>query len=325
MKKSATRLIGIAVLAMVLSIVLAACSSDDDEKMTITVIDGNWSSINVQAEIASQIIGDKLGYPTTKLISDVTPGWAALCNKDAHVALEAWLPSRLAEIQPFIDKDCVELGGTNYPGSVRWFVPRYVVEGDAERGIEAVAPNLRSVSDMNEYWELFENVENPGKGEIVAGMVSWIDQPQDISRIAGYDLNYYRSNQGEAVILARVKAAVLKGEPILFYLWTPHGFFGEVDAITLEEPNPYVEGECFVEENIPYKCAHPAFDIRTVVNADLQDEAEDVYNLITNFSMDGEVVSDMIYQIDSLDRDIVEVAGEWIEAHQSEIDGWIDG
>ena len=298
---------------------LAACSSED-EKPVITLLEGNWSSQRIMTAISEIVIEEQLGYETKRLLSDVTPGWAAICKGDADTAVEAWLPSRLPEMQPFIDQGCLELGGTNFPGTIGWFVPRYLVEGP-----DAKAPNLKSVADLNDYWELFENPENPGKGELIGGEVGWIDQPQDISRIAGYDLNFYRSNQGEAVILTRIKSESLKKDPFLTYLWTPHSIFGEVELVQLEEPGPYVEGECFVEENIPYQCAHPAFDVHTALRTELKDTAPDVYNFIDNMQMGEQTVSELMYQADVLDRDPMEVAQEWVDANQDKIDAWIAG
>jgi glycine betaine/proline transport system substrate-binding protein len=317
----------VAILALVAVLALGACGDSDDaddepvvEKMTVGLIQGNWSSQMIMTEIADQVISNQLGYETTRLVADVTPGWAAICNEEAHLAVEAWLPSRLPEIQPFIDKGCFEMGGSNFAGSIGWFVPRYMVEGDG-----AVAPGLKTVADLNDYWELFENPEHPGMGELIGGEVGWIDQPQDISRIAGYDLNYYRSNQGEAVILSLVKSKFLRKDPFLTYLWTPHSIFGEVDLVQLEEPGPYVEGECFVEENVPYQCAHPAFDVHTVLSPALKVGAPDAYNFINNMTFGELGVSDLMYQTDVLERDFVEVASEWIVEHQAEIDEWIKG
>jgi glycine betaine/proline transport system substrate-binding protein len=42
-----------------------------------------------------------------------------------------------------------------------FYVPRYLVEGDAERGIEPLAPDLRSVSDLPRYAELFRDPSSP--------------------------------------------------------------------------------------------------------------------------------------------------------------------
>ncbi|MEX2598763.1 MAG: glycine betaine ABC transporter substrate-binding protein [Dehalococcoidia bacterium] len=301
---------------------LAACGGGDDDP-SIGFIEGNWTSHMIATEIIEQVVRDQLSYLTHRVPLSITPGWAALCNEEVDIGAEAWLPSRLPEIQPFLDRECVVLGDTIFPGSIGWFVPRFVIEGDPGRGIEPMAPGLESVADLDDYWQVFENPERPDQGEVVGGEVGWIDHPQDISRIMGYDLNYYRSNQGEAVILARVKSAELQGQPILTYLWTPHSIFGEVDLVQLEEPHPYVERECFVEEEVPYQCAHPAFDVVTAMSTRLADIAPDVSNLVHHIFIGEQPMSEMMFDVDSQERPIPEVAAEWIQANQTQIDEWI--
>lgn len=45
-----------------------------------------------------------------------------------------------------------------------WWVPEYLVKGDPQRGIEAKAPELRSVADLPRYKALFRDPEEPAKG-----------------------------------------------------------------------------------------------------------------------------------------------------------------
>ena len=188
----------------------------------------------------------------------VSLGWPAICKGDADVALEIWLPVRQHEIQPFIDEGCVELGGEIYSGGGGWVMPRFVVEGDPDRGIEPIAPDLRSILDLKEekYWKLFESPEEPGLGELVGGSPGWVDDVMDRSIILGYDLPLWRSNQSEGVICARMMAADKKGEPLLMMLWTPHWLLGVVDLVALEEPDPWRD-DCFEDEEVAYKCPKP--------------------------------------------------------------------
>ena len=58
-----------------------------------------------------------------------------------------------------------------------WYVPRYVIEGDPQRKLEAKAPKLRSIADLAQYAEVFRDPEEPGKGASTiarpAGLASW--------------------------------------------------------------------------------------------------------------------------------------------------------
>ena len=47
------------------------------------------------------------------------------------------------------------------------YVPTYVIEGDAERGIEPVAPDLKTVEDLAKYPELFQDPEDDRRAELL--------------------------------------------------------------------------------------------------------------------------------------------------------------
>ncbi len=50
-----------------------------------------------------------------------------------------------------------------------WFVPRYVVEGDPKRGIKPIAPDLKSIDDLERYSHLFASKEQPGIDRLIDG------------------------------------------------------------------------------------------------------------------------------------------------------------
>jgi glycine betaine/proline transport system substrate-binding protein len=319
-----TKRIGLVGMLSILTLaLLAACGGGGggggDEKPSIGFIEGDWTSHILLRTIAEKVVSEQLDYPVHRIPLQVTPGWAALCSEEVHIGMEAWLPSRLAEIQPFLDRDCVELGGILTIGTIGWFVPRYLVEGP-----NAPAPDLVSITDLNDHWELFESSSNRGMGELMGGDISWIDHPQDLSRIQGYELNYFRSNQGEPVLLAEIKSRYLRQQPFLTYLWTPHSIFGQVDMVQLEEPDEYHD-DCFVEEGVPYRCPHPVFDIHTIMNTNLKEIAPDVFNFIDNIQIESQLISTMMAQAEEDNRPFEEIADEWIQENQSRIDQWIAG
>ena len=56
-----------------------------------------------------------------------------------------------------------ELGVTFKGARQGFYVPRYLIEGDAKRRIKPQAPNLKSVSDLPKYKELFLDKEERNK------------------------------------------------------------------------------------------------------------------------------------------------------------------
>lgn len=298
-------------------------------KPTITFVENDWTSQLIGTEIVAQIAEKQLGYPTARVQTSPTAGWATMSRGDADVNVEIWLPQRQPEIQPFLDKGQIELGAQIFPGGGGWFVPTFVIEGDQARGIAAVAPDLKSILDLKDvdkggkgYWKLFENPEKPGLGELVGGSPGWTDDPLDRSMIRAYELPLWRSNQSESVMSARMIAADKKGQPLLMYMWWPHWIFAQVDMVKLDEPDPWYEG-AFADDTKDYKAGHPAQDVRTVVATALKDKAPDVYRLVKNMVLGEEVANSLMLRVDVDKEDIKAVAADWISNNQSTIDRWL--
>jgi len=250
---------------------------------------------------------------------------------DVDISTEIWLPNRQSEIQPYLDRGTLELGKENYSGGSAWVIPRFVVYGDPARGIEPMAPDLKSILDLKDkeeggkgYWKLFENPENPGLGELVGGSPSWVDDIVDRSLILGYDLPLWRSNQPEVLMCACMIAADREGEPLLMFIWYPHWIFAAVDLIELTFPNPYDAAAFDTEKVKPVKSGYESdyMTIPTVVRAGLKEDAPDVYRLVKNFSIGGDI-TDLMLRVDVDGEDISAVAADWIIENQDKIDQWL--
>lgn len=294
-----------------------------EEKPTIRLIDGNWSSLLVENEILEQILNEQLDYPTEKILMAPSLGWPALAKGEADIALEIWLPNRQFEIDPLLEDGTIELVGQFFPGGMGWVVPRYVIEGDPERGIEAMAPDLKDITDLEQYWQLFESPEKPGFGELVGGSPGWQDDPMDRSIIAGYELPLWRSNQSEPIMMARMIAADKKGDPLLMYIWWPHWIFAVVDLVKLEAPDPWYEG-AFSGEVVPVRAGYPPIDIQKVVRVGLEDDAPDVYRLVTNWVLTEAEINALMERVDVAEEDVAAVAADWISQNQDKIDQWLE-
>src|SRR5699024_6158263 len=77
-----------------------------------------------------------------------------------------------------------------------FYVPTYVIEGDSERGIEPVAPDLETVEDIKEYADLFEDPEDPRKGVFYNGPSSWNVSKIMDEKFEAYELGEMYNNFG---------------------------------------------------------------------------------------------------------------------------------
>ena len=319
----------ISLVMIVATVTITGCA--DKEKPTITLVQNDWTSQVIGTEILNQIITEQLGYVTETVLLTQSHAWPTMDKGDADLSSEVWLPAHQGEVQPYLDRGTLELGEVNFTGGSAWLIPRFVVYGNPARGIEPMAPDLKSILDLKDeseggkgYWKLFENPENPGLGELVGGSPTYAGDITDRSLILGYDLPLWRSNQTEALMCSRMVAADREGEPLLMYIWYPHWIFEALDLIQLTFPNPY-DADAFDFEKVkPVKSGYEldCKTIRTVVRAGLKKDAPDVYRLMKNFSL-GTDINNLMLRVDVDGEDISAVAADWIIKNQDKIDQWL--
>jgi glycine betaine/proline transport system permease protein/glycine betaine/proline transport system substrate-binding protein len=107
-----------------------------------------------------------------------------------------------------------------------FYVPRYVIEGDEERGIEAVAPDLVTVADLANYSDVFQDPDDPTMGRIYGAISGWAidDVMRNKWEYYGLDEMYNYIDPGsETALAAAFASAYEKGEPIVGYYWDPTG------------------------------------------------------------------------------------------------------
>ena len=311
-------------LSSILLLTMLGCAAEQpEEKPTIYLAEANWTSQIVLTYILDQIISEQLGYPVERYFGYGPMVWAGMDKGEIDIAAEIWYPARQGEIQPFLDKGTVELGGEIFGGAGQWWVvPRFVVEGDPDRGIEPMAPDLKTILDLKKYWQLFENPERPGLGELVGGEVGWANEAPWM--ILGYDLPFWMSNQSEAVMMARTVAADKKGEPIVVVWWGPHIIFHLVDLIKLENVDPDRTGEIdWDKDPYPFETGTAEYKVYKVIRSGLAEKAPDVYRLIQNMSVTDDTINSLTYRVDEEGEDITDVAADWISENQDKIDQWL--
>ena len=174
--------------------------------------------------------------------------------------METWTDN-FAELWEEVIKtgEVVDLG-PNFPNAPQgWYVPTYLIKGDPERGIEPLAPDLRSVHDLKDYWHLFRDPENPRKGRFYNGPTGWVGSEHNVTKAPGYGLDEYYDvfyPGSQAALDTSIIRAYERGEPWLGYYWEPTWIMGALDMTMLEEP-PYTEA-CWEEKPATSPCVYPA-------------------------------------------------------------------
>lgn len=267
--------------------------SSDTSKEPIMFADFNWQSDLINNRIAQFIIENGYGYETDSMPGETIPLMQGLRRGDVDVAMEIWVQNAQEAYDKGIESgDYVDLG-TNFDDNVQGlFVPTYVVKGDPDRGIEPMAPDLKSIEELPKYWELFKDPEDPTKGRFYGGVPGWEADKILTKKFETYGLDKYykifRPGSGAALASSLV-SAYEKGEPWFGYYWGPTWIFGKLDLTQIEEP-PYSE-ELW---NKGYGCAFPAVDVNIVVHKDLPGRAPEVVEFLKKYSIKSDTISEIL-------------------------------
>ncbi|NCB31385.1 MAG: ABC transporter permease subunit, partial [Clostridia bacterium] len=157
------------------------------------------------------------------------------------VHMEAWTDNIVTYPTDLAAGRFTELG-VNFDDNMQGlYVPRYVIEGDPERGIEALAPDLHTVEDLKKYPQVFKDEEAPDKGRVYGAIPGWEVDGIMHAKYEYYGLdamyNYVQAGS-EAALAAALANAYEKGEPIVGYYWEPTWLMGMYDFVLLEDA-PY--------------------------------------------------------------------------------------
>lgn len=224
--------IGIAVL-------FAGCKGEEtQETIDVVMADASWDSIIVHNRIVEFILEEGYGnYDVDAIPGDTIPVFNGLKSGDIDVMMESWHENYQEVYDEAVDDGSVVNVGANMPEAPQgWYVPRYMIEGDPERDIEPMAPDLESIEDLPKYWELVEDPENPGKGRIFVGPPGWAATERSQSLMEEYGLyeTYTAFLPGSGTALAAsMVSSFRRGDPWVGYYWEPTAVIGRLDMVMI--------------------------------------------------------------------------------------------
>ncbi|TYB88858.1 MAG: ABC transporter substrate-binding protein [Kosmotoga sp.] len=260
---------------------------------TIRFVDFSWDSVLVHNRIAGYIVEHAYGYDVEYGFFQTIPGLLGVRRGDYDVSMEFWVDNiRESYMEALEDGDIVDLGSNFQDAPQGWYVPTYVIKGDPERGIEPMAPDLKSVTDLEKYWKLFKDPEQPNKGRFYNGPVGWVVHDINLEKLETYGLNdkFTSFDPGSQASLATaIMSAYKKGDPILAYYWEPTWIMGKLDMTKLEEPE-------FDEEiwNKNSGCEFPPSKVHVAVSTKMIDKAPELLTFFANYSTTLDQTNNML-------------------------------
>jgi len=300
--------------------VLALGMSSAHAAKRLTTADPDWTGGLVTCLVAQYIMENEMGYKIRRVTMPSGPGvFEGTRSGDLDFACESW-PSYNPAGDKYIkefggDGSVAYLGATGIVGKSGYFVPRYVVEGDASRGIPPSAPNLKTYKDLNQYKHMFKSLESGDRGNLIGCPVAaWLCEDQKRLDMLGIDF-YAQSMGSETAHWAEIQAKYKRGEPFVAYAWAPHWIHAALDLVEIELP-PHDEAK--------WPATNWAQDVTHFHgNPKLLEENAEVVKLLQNMDLTNDMQAGMIYDIDVKKGDAEEVVEAWMEANESTWRKWL--
>lgn len=272
---------GFLVIAMALTLlVLPVLGCAPEEEGTVVFADLGWDSAQVNNRIASFILQHGYGYNLEFIPCDTATMFLGIQMGDLDVSMEMWVENMEPQYSESLNAgDFVDLGnnfGDNYQG---WLVPTYMIEG-----ADATAPGLKSVFDLPDYYELFEDPEDKSKGRFTNSIPGWMCTGINTIKLSTYDLTDYYTDfvtGSSAALNASMASAYEKGDAWLGYNWAPTWVLGKFDMTLVEEPA--YEDNLFTEE-AGYACAYPSNNVNVAVSNAFAEGNPDAVEFLDNFT-----------------------------------------
>ncbi|MDR3348611.1 MAG: ABC transporter substrate-binding protein [Acidaminococcales bacterium] len=300
----------------------AACGgpgAEGDKKVALT--DAGWDSIRIHNEIV-KIIAEKAYNMKTEVITGSTPvTHTALLRGDIDVNLEMWTSNIATYKDDLKTGSIVELGINFDDNRQGIYVPRYVIEGDARRGIKAAAPDLSSVADLKRYPHVFRDEENPGKGRLYGAIPGWV-----VDNINFKKFNYYRLNENfiyfrpgsEATLYAAFVSAYEKGQPIAGYLWEPTWITGKYDFVLLKDA-PYSTEDDFLAG----RTAFPSVPVAVVANKKFVAREPEFADFLKKYRTSSAYTAEALAYMQNNKADYAGAAKYMLKKYPDMLDKWL--
>lgn len=283
--------------------------------------DMSWDSARIHNRIVAAIIAE-MGYESEFMPGGTPIMVQSLMKGDIDVDMESWT----LNIQELYDRGIAEGTiidlGPNFPDSWQgWLVPSFVIHGDAERGIEPMAPELRSVHDMPKYWKLFKDPEDPNKGRFYNAIAGWAVTEINEEKFAAYGLDETYNplvSGSDAALAGSMVAAYEKGNPWFGYYWGPTWVLGKLEMTPLEEP-PF-DPEVWEKTKA---CTFPPVDVNILVNHELPERAPDVVELLKKYETTMALNNEMLVYMKDEGASAEETAEWFLKQHPELWTQWV--
>ncbi len=291
------------------ALMLSACGPAGGE--TIMLVENPWPASELNVAVAKIIIEAELGNPVEIVALDENAQWDALAAGDVDASLEVWPSGHSERITEYIGNlgTVVDGGPLGPVGEIGWFVPTYVVDAN---------PALATWEGYTDAAADFSSAETGELGRFLGADPSWVQYDEAI--IQNLDLPFQVVWTGsEDALLAEVSSAYARQEPVLFYFYSPHAVFQQMNLTQVELPA--YSDECYADP-AQVDCAYPQDNLMKIFSAQLEAKDPTVFEFLSNMNYGSEAQIEMLAMLND-GMSVEEAAQAWMDAHEDVWRAWL--
>ncbi len=163
------------------------------------------------------------------------PMWSSVADGSADFMASAWLPATHASYWEQYEDDLVKVNQVLDKAPLALAVPSYMED-------------VNSIEDLKDNEELGKSVDWKITGiDAGAGIMQNTETAMEEYGLDNWNLvtmdNWNLVTSSEAAMIAELRSAYDKEEPIVVPLWKPHWVFGVMDMKMLEDPKEVYGGD----------------------------------------------------------------------------------
>lgn len=318
MKKVLSIILAVSFLALT----LVGCAENKGDEKHIVFADAGWDSVKFHNAVAGKIVEDLWDYTWEQMPGSSPVTHEGVLKGEIDVHIEEWVMNIPTYHQDVEDEKLHELGINFSDTRQGFYVPRYVIEGDVERDIEPMAPDLKTVEDLKKYPDVFPDEEDNDKGRAYGAIPGWDADDLMFAKYEYYgldeDFNYFRPGS-DAALSTALSDAYEKGKAVVGYYWEPTWLMGKYDFVFLEEPES--DPDTFKEG----ASAIPATDTTIVASNDFvaNEENKEVIDFLSNYATSGALTSEALAHIEDTGDNYADTAMWFLQEHPELLEAWL--
>lgn len=303
---------------------LPASATECDTDDTITVAEMTWLSASALTYITRTVLADGYGCDVKIVPGDTVPTATSMYTKnEPHIAPELWISTAESIWQKAQEKGNVYKASDIFAGGGKegWWIPDYVA---------AENPSLKSVGDLKDHAELFQEVASGDKGRFYGCPPGWGCEiiTNNLFRALALEENGWElfSPGSGANLKASIARKVTRKEPIAAYYWGPTAVIGKYNLVRLDMPEYNPEKfTCLTDKN----CENPQLsgwkpgEVAVAVVTELREKAPNVAEFLSKLQLPNETVNSLLAWGDDNSASPEEVAARFFDKHPDVWTAWV--